>query len=89
MSAPTVVARMRVHEANARQVNVPEDSPLRETHGEKVVGGQVLLRCDYDEQNQSWAFYTPSGEVSMSIDNPEAFKAFVPGQEFLVTFTPV
>ena len=35
------------------------------------------------------AKYTPSGAITMTIDNPEALDQFKVGDEFYVDFTPV
>jgi hypothetical protein len=55
---------------------------------ESVNGNQVKLRAVYDEQNKTWAQYTPCGEVSMTIDNPTALERFTVGQHYFVDFTP-
>lgn len=38
--------------------------------------------------NASWSKYTPSGELSMTITNPAAYKEFEVGKEFYLDFTP-
>jgi hypothetical protein len=51
---------------------------------------QVTLSAVADNggSNKSWAKYTPSGELKMTIDNPEASDQFAPGQHFFLDFTP-
>ena len=39
--------------------------------------------------NETWAKYTPSGEIKMTITNPEAIAAFDVGRAYFVDFTPV
>lgn len=51
-------------------------------------GNQVRLDAVCDEQNKSWAQYTPCGSVQMSIDNPTALDRFEQGQTYFVDFTP-
>lgn len=35
--------------------------------------------------NTEWAKYTPSGSLSMKIDNPDAQGFFKPGKEYILT----
>ena len=41
-----------------------------------------------DDENKTYAQYTPSASVSMTIDNQRALGAFEPGEEYYVDFTP-
>ncbi len=59
-------------------------------------GGSVKLRAVYsnDPNHENKAFWdaTPNGEITMGINNPDAFEFFFKnalGQEFYVDFTPV
>lgn len=49
----------------------------------------VLLRAvvSGSEENKSFWKYTPSGEIQMTISNPNALAQFVVGQEYYVDFT--
>ncbi len=38
--------------------------------------------------NESWSQFTPSGDISISITNPDAQGKFVPGKDYLLTFEP-
>ena len=40
-------------------------------------------------EDNSFARYTPSGEIKLTITNPELIGQISPGEEFLVDFTPV
>lgn len=40
------------------------------------------------EDNLSWSKWTPSGELSMAITNPDAVKALVIGEEYFLDFRP-
>jgi hypothetical protein len=53
-------------------------------------GGIVALSAVYEDGgvNKSWAKSTPSGTITMQIDNPEAFAALELGAYFFVDFTP-
>jgi hypothetical protein len=42
-----------------------------------------------NEENKSWAKYTPLGSLEMQIDNPGAFEKFERGKEYFLDFTPV
>lgn len=48
----------------------------------------VKLTAATDNNNKTWAKYTPSGSIEMQIDNPEAINQFVPGESYFVDFTP-
>lgn len=48
---------------------------------------EVQLNAVADEANKTWARYTPGGEFKITIDNPEALKAFKLGQCYFVDFT--
>lgn len=41
------------------------------------------------EENKTWAKYTPSAKMEMTIDNPSAMGLLSSGHEFYVDFTPV
>lgn len=45
----------------------------------------VSAKDDVDDPNRSWAVATPSGELKMSVNNPEAWGYIVPGAEYRVT----
>jgi hypothetical protein len=57
-------------------------------------GGQadVKLGVVYDTNIQSengrFTKATPSGEITMRVDNPEAAVQFIPGESYYVTFEP-
>lgn len=54
------------------------------------MGKQVRLRAVSDDgipENQRYHKYTPSGEITLSIDNPSAADQFIPGKAFYVDFT--
>ncbi len=50
-------------------------------------GNQVRLDAVTDEQNKTWAQYTPCGSVNMSIDNPSALDQFEVGKTYFVDFS--
>jgi hypothetical protein len=47
----------------------------------------VQLNAVYAEQgiNKSWATATPCGQLTLTIDNPDAQKFFQAGREYIVT----
>lgn len=48
----------------------------------------VRLVPTYDENgpNKAWSKWTPAGEIKMTITNPPAAAAFVPGADYTITF---
>jgi hypothetical protein len=40
-----------------------------------------------DDANKTWSKYTPSGAIQLTINNPEAFEAFKPGETYFVDFS--
>lgn len=48
---------------------------------------RVKLSAVGGPDNKSWAAATPSGQVEMHIDNPEAYDAFKLGEFYFVDFT--
>ncbi len=51
-----------------------------------AIGARVKLMAvtDQEETNAAWAAATPSGELTMQIDNPVAAAQFLPGKEYLL-----
>lgn len=69
-----------------------------EFHGVTKDGGivsvQVTLQPVYadgdgdSEANKEWSKYTPSGELRLTITNPEAYEQFKLGKPYYVDFSP-
>lgn len=57
----------------------------REVGSERVVLNAVTASTD---ENKTWSKFTPHAEISFTITNEQAFGAFVPGEEYLIEFTP-
>jgi hypothetical protein len=74
MSTPTVRAKFVCYE-KVQQENDRYVVRLRAVYGD----GQA---------NKSWAKYTPSGQLEMVIDNPDASERFEVGKEYFLDFTP-
>lgn len=59
---------------------------------QKKTGESVQLSAVYssdpNSENKAWAEATPSGSLSMHINNPGAFGAFEQGREYFLDFTP-
>jgi hypothetical protein len=51
----------------------------------------VELRPVYGDtpENKSWSKWTPSGKLSMTINNPAAMGVLKPGQEYWLDLAPV
>lgn len=43
---------------------------------------------DDSPENKSWSKYTPGGQLSMHISNPEAFSQFEAGKEYYIDIQP-
>ena len=60
------------------------------TTGE-IQSRQVTLSAVYSNDpnsaNYSWSKWTPSGQVTLQITNPDAYSQFQPGKEYFVDFT--
>ncbi len=44
---------------------------------------------DVEGTNKSWSKWTPSGQLSITITNPDAIDAFEKGNAYYLDFTPV
>ena len=55
----------------------------------KTVTLQPVFGGDDDAANKQWSKWTPSGELRLTITNPEIFPELVIGRTFFVDFTPV
>lgn len=55
--------------------------------GESVVACSIDLSCQYtdDESMREYCSATPSGSMSLSIDNPAAVALFIPGKHYKIT----
>jgi hypothetical protein len=55
-------------------------------------GKEVTLQCHYDQsipEDQRFQKATPSGSISMQIDNPAALEQFGLGKAFYLNFEPI
>jgi hypothetical protein len=48
---------------------------------------EVRLTPVSGEENKTWNKWTPSGSITMTINNPDAYNAFKLGQAYFVDFT--
>lgn len=71
-----IVARFRVHSIEHR-LNSGDPHHV------------VKLSAVCGPGNEQWSKYTPSGDISITITNPEAIEKFKLGEEYAVTFSPV
>lgn len=63
------------------------ESVLLTPHAEQV-HFRAVYSNDKDSENYSYSQATPLMEVSMTITNPDARGCFVPGDEYVLTFSP-
>jgi hypothetical protein len=47
----------------------------------------VVLSAVSGEENKTWAKYTPSGKIELTIDNPDAYDQFELGKTYFVDFS--
>lgn len=61
--------------------------------GQNVDHRTVTLQPVYgegeDDSNKQWSKYTPSGELRLTITNPDVWPELVIGRTFFMTFAPV
>lgn len=48
---------------------------------------QVKLSAVYGETNKTWSKWTPSGELTMTINNPAALEQYHVGEFYFLDFT--
>ena len=72
-----VRAKFWVKSINHQHVQSPDD-----------VFAEIKLAPVYDEANKNWSKWTPQGEITMAITNPEAVAQFELGKFYYVDFTP-
>lgn len=61
-------------------------SVTKTEHGEVIDLEPVVSGS---EENKQWSKWTPSGQLKLSITNPDAFGKMQPGDEFFLDLTPV
>jgi hypothetical protein len=66
------------------RVSKTADNYGTSTHSADV----VELHAAMGEENKSWSKWTPGGQITMTINNPDALNQFQPGEFFFVDFTP-
>ena len=52
------------------------------------VFGNLAGNNNEEDVNSEWSKYTPQGELSMTINNPDAVEAFEVGKAYYLDFTP-
>jgi len=59
--------------------------------GKVVVAGRLKLECQYSgiESLREYCNATPSGNMELSIENPEAMKQLTPGKHYTVTIDEI
>lgn len=57
--------------------------------GEQCATVKLAAAYNNGKGNENWSKYTPQGEISMMITNPDAIAAFELGKTFQIEFSPV
>lgn len=57
-------------------------------YGRKKVSLTPVTAIPPTEENKAFWKATPSGQIEMTIDNPDAAMQFEPGKAYYVDFTP-
>ena len=60
---------------------------IEESVGQKTV--KLMAVYGNGEENKQWSKYTPCGNISISITNPDAYDQFSVGLEYFVNFEKV
>ena len=55
---------------------------------QKTVTLQPVYGGKDDEANKDWSRWTPSGELRLTITNPDAYEQFKLGKAYFVDFNP-
>ena len=48
---------------------------------------EFLAVTSDSEENRTWSKWTPSGNIKMTITNPDIFGKFIPGKKYYLDFT--
>lgn len=58
-------------------------------NGKKVVGGEVILTAVWSDDpkgdSKTFCDATPSGKLSLNVNNPAAREQFIPGEEYYIS----
>ncbi len=49
---------------------------------------EVQFQAVMGDENKEWSKWTPSGQVTMTINNPAALAQFEVGKDYFLDFTP-
>lgn len=80
-----VRAKFRVHNISTHEL--PSADGTKTKYSERVQMSPVYS-SDPESENYTFSKATPSGAIELNITNPDAFGAFVEGQEYYIDFTP-
>ena len=64
-----------------------ESNPCQSIHLQAVVAYED--KGNRSDENEQWSKWTPSGQIDISITNPDAFNQFKVGKEYHVDFNEV
>lgn len=63
------------------------------TYGEdiemRVVGRKDAYPADGSDENNTFAKFTPAGELALVVHNEDLYGKIIPGQQFYIDFTEV
>lgn len=85
-----MLARMKAKMQLKSIEKYPEDgTPSQETLFFSAVGKSTAYPEDGSDEDNTFAKWTPSGELKLCITNPSLIGQFEVGQKYYLDFTPV
>jgi hypothetical protein len=87
----SVIAKLLCTEVNLYEAyqGIDEDGNTKPTATGARVKLMAVVSQSEGDVNEAWAAATPSGELTMQIDNPVAAAQFTPGKYWLVSMQEV
>lgn len=81
-----VRAKFRVDSITAGEATQPDGT---KTKVSEELRFSAVYSPDPNSENYSWSKWTPAGQLSMTVTNPDAFDHFKVGEEVYLTLSPI